>query len=127
MSSSALSSSSDSKLDAWFAQSYRLHISVHFSPFDKHTHFGSVHSLSNCRPTHPGLPAVLAVHPSNAPPTVQLLLPSKSSILNQQDLVLSGPGQGRVSILRPGSWLFVQVSLSSPGMVEADDSLSHLS
>ena len=35
--------SSDSKLDAWFSQSCSLHISVHFSPFDKHTHLGSEH------------------------------------------------------------------------------------
>ena len=30
-------------MDAWFSQSGSLHISVHFSPFDKHTHFGSEH------------------------------------------------------------------------------------
>ena len=86
--------------------------------------------MCNCKPTNLGLPEVLAVHPSNAvnaPPTVQLLLPSQSSILNQQDLVLSGPVQGSVSILRPGSWLFVHVSLNSPGMVEAESSVSHLS
>ena len=72
----------------------------------------------------------MAVRPSNevnAPPTVQFLLPSQSSILDQQDLVLAGPVQGSVSILRPGSWLFVHVLLNSPGMVEADSSVSHLS
>ena len=68
-------------------------------------------SLCNCRPTNRGLPEVLTVHPSHAPPTVQLILPSQSSILNQQDLVLAGPVQGSVSILRPGSRFFVHVSL----------------
>ena len=32
-------------MDAWFSQSGSLHTSVHFSPFEKHTHFGSEHFL----------------------------------------------------------------------------------
>ena len=46
ISSSSLFASSESKLKVWFSQSGSLHISVHFIPFDKHTHFGRTHFLA---------------------------------------------------------------------------------